>query len=279
MEAILTQLGVQLNYTRELLIVALILGRTMPMIMMTPFFAGKLAPAEIKMGLGVLLAALLWPQARASISTDIPVTAVAFLLLMLKEVFLGFCIGFVNAHIFWALEVAGRIIDTARGTAMSEVQVPHSKQRATPIGSLYNQLFIIFFFAAGGHRVFLGAYFRSFITLPLDQSFVPSVSLGVSMELLTDFLIHLGGEVLLVGTILAAPIMAATFITDLVFGILNRVAPQLNAYFMSMPVKALGGVVVILIAFGAVIERFDFYVEWMLTAVADTISHLDGIVG
>ena len=110
------QLGIVLNYTQELLIAALILGRTMPMIQLTPFLGGKIIPIEIKMGLGVLLTILMWPLARAQVGPDMPITAVPFILLMVKEILIGFIIGFINAHIFYVVDMAGRLIDTSRGT-------------------------------------------------------------------------------------------------------------------------------------------------------------------
>jgi flagellar biosynthetic protein FliR len=73
--------------------------------------------------------------------------------------------------------------------------------------------------------------------------------------------------------------MAATFITDIVFGILNRVAPQLNAYFMSMPVKALGGVIIILIALYAIADRFEYYTSVALVQTQDVIHHLSQTKG
>ena len=76
MEVFLEQIGIQLNYTRELLIVALILGRTMPMVYLTPFLAGQIAPTEVKIGFGLLLAVLLWPAARGAVEGDIPFTAI-----------------------------------------------------------------------------------------------------------------------------------------------------------------------------------------------------------
>ena len=65
MDAIFQQLGFALNYTQELLIVALMLARTVTMIQLTPFFGGKIVPFQIKMGLSVLLVVLMWPTARA----------------------------------------------------------------------------------------------------------------------------------------------------------------------------------------------------------------------
>ena len=68
------------------------------------------------------------------------------------------------------MEVAGRIIDTVRGTSMSEVQVPHSKQRSTSTGSLYFQLFLVILISLNGHHIFLDAYFLSFQSMPLNES-------------------------------------------------------------------------------------------------------------
>ncbi|MEC8050169.1 MAG: flagellar biosynthetic protein FliR [Myxococcota bacterium] len=271
MEVFLEQVGIQLNYTRELLIVALILGRTMPMVYLTPFLAGQIAPTEVKIGFGLMLTILLWPAARGAIDgAEIPFTAIGFFFLMLKEVFVGFVIGFLNSHIFLAMDMAGRIIDTARGVSMSEVQVPHSKQRATITGNLYYQLFLVIFLLAGAHHIFFEAYFNSFVAIPLDQ-FLASPA---GMEPFIDFVILKTAEILMVAVMISAPILAATFITDLVFGILNRVAPQLNAYFMSMPVKALGGVIMILVGFSTVLARFEMDIQWLLVSTTQGIELL-----
>ncbi|MED5465227.1 MAG: flagellar biosynthetic protein FliR, partial [Myxococcota bacterium] len=94
-----------------------------------------------------------------------------------------------------------------------------------------------------------------------------------------DYIVHLKSDILLMGTTLAAPIMAATFITDIVFGILNRVAPQLNAYFMSMPVKALGGVIIILVALYAIADRVEHYTSVAMVQTRDVIHHLSQTKG
>jgi hypothetical protein len=91
MQEFLRQAGVALNYQREMLIAALILIRTMPVIMLTPWLAGKLAPNEVKMGVGGLLTILIWPLARETVGDDLPLTAGPFLMLMIKEVFEIFC--------------------------------------------------------------------------------------------------------------------------------------------------------------------------------------------
>ncbi len=270
MQEILQKLAQGLQYTREMLVLTLILGRTMPMILLTPFFGGKLVPPEVKMGLGLLISILVWPVVKDSMTGEIPVSPFPFLLLMMKEVFIGLAIGFVAAHIFWAMEMAGRIIDTVRGASMSEVLVPQSEARATPVGDLLFQLLIVVFFAIGAHHIFLEAFFFSFAALPLDQGLI----LGPESEPFVNLMIRLGADIFLIAVVLAAPVLAATFITDVVFGILNRVAPQLNAYFMSMPVKAMAGIIMVLVAMQPLAARLHDYVVWSLQTMEQTLDHL-----
>ena len=270
MEVFLKHLGIALDYTREMLIVALILARTMPMVVLTPFLAGKLVPPTVKMGMGLLFTILLWPLARDAVTGPLPIGPIAFLMLMLKEVFVGFAIGFVNAHIYWALEMAGRIIDTARMTSMSEVMDPHSKQRVTPFGNMLYQLFLVIFVVLGGHHIFIEAYFYSFVSIPLNEH----LSWGPGLGPFFEHMLRLSAHIILIAAILAAPIVAATLISDVVFGILNRVAPQLNAYFMSMPVKALGGVVMAFVILEPFVSRLFDFVTWALRSVEETLARL-----
>lgn len=270
MQELFEMLGMRLDSTREMLIFALILGRTMPLVFLAPFLGGQMVPGEIKMGLAGSLAIVVWPLARDSLPEPVPVEAFSFLLLMFKETLIGFCIGFCASHIFTAMEVAGRLIDTARGAAMGEVMVPSTRQRATVLGNLYQQLLLVFFVTFGGYRIFFEAYLLSFQQLPLTGSVV--MTPGFSPLLV--YMCRATAQVLYTGVILAAPAVAATFITDLVFGILNRVAPQLNAYFLSMPVKAMGALAMMLIGLGPVTNRLTIYVQDALLATERSVNLL-----
>ncbi len=254
MQTLFNYFGLQFDYTREMLVMGLILARTIPMAFLAPFMAGQQAPPEIKMGLGVLFAILIWPIVSPSMR-GIPMHAFPVLLLMFKETMVGFSLGFVASLLFSAMETAGRFIDTARGAAMSEVLVPTSRSRATPIGTMYSQLLLVFFVCLGGHHIFLENFFQSFVALPLDAS----IDLTPGLSAFPTFMVRICSDVLGIAVILSAPAIAATFITDLVFGILNRVAPQLNAYFMAMPVKAMAAHILVMVSLRPFAERMDYY--------------------
>lgn len=271
MGELLNNLQDALQQNQQLLVATLILARVVSMITMTPFFGSKAAPFEVKMGLSIGLTLVVYQFAfdAARAYGPIPISPIPFLLLMLKEVFIGVTLGFVISKIFWAMEVAGRLIDTVRGASMAEVMVPQSGSRATPFGDMLYQLLIVFFMALGGHRWFIQYFALSFEKLPLNYAIQLSDN---AMVPFFEHIIRLTAELVMLGVLVAAPIVAATFISDVVFGILNRVAPQLNAYFMSMPVKAIAGVIMMFILLEPLAVRIEDYVVWQLKEVETTLE-------
>lgn len=274
MNDFLGQLNESLQGTQQLLIAALIMGRTASMVAFTPFLGAKTAPPEVKMGLSVMLTLVVFDFAKLSAQKlgPIPFQAIPFVILMLKEIFIGLCLGFVVSKIFWAMEVAGRIIDTVRGASMAEVMVPQSGSRATPFGDLLYQLLVVFFVVIGGHRYFIEYYAMSFEQIPLNQT----INLAsAAMVPFFEYIIRLTADLVMLGVLIATPVVAATFISDVVFGILNRVAPQLNAYFMSMPVKAMAGVIMVLLMMEPFAMRLQDYVIWQLNEVETTLEYFE----
>lgn len=270
MHELMQTIGQQFESSKELVVLGLILARTLPVIFLTPFLGGQMVPSELKMGLSVGLSIIVWPLARAAIVHDMPTDAWAVLLLMMKETLVGFCIGFAASHIFTAMEVAGRIIDTARGAAMGEVMLPSTKQKATAVGSLYQQLLVVFFVTAGGLRIFFEIYLDSFGTIPITEG-IPATP---GYAPVVRYMCTTSAEVLYTASVLAAPAVAATFITDVVFGILNRVAPQLNAYFLSMPVKAVGALALMLLGMPSLLGRMGSLMRDSLSSTEYVIDLL-----
>lgn len=270
MQELVNYLGMKFDYSRELILIGLIFARILPITFLCPYLSGQAAPSEIKMGMAAVFTILVWPLARESMTANIPMTAMPVLLLMMKETLIGFAVGFASTHIFSVMEIAGRLIDTARGSAMAEVMVPASRSRATMLGSMYAQLLLVFFVVIGGHHIFIDTVFMSFAQIPINEA----VDLTPGLSPVALYAIQLTNDVLMQASILAAPALAATFISDVVFGILNRVAPQLNAYFMSMPVKAMGALVMILLGLQAFLHRASAYIESSLVAAKKTLELL-----
>ena len=247
----------------------LLMFRVLPIVFITPFLGGKLVPATTKMGISLAMAFLIWPGVVGAVTTPMStMSPLVFIPLMLKELFIGYVIGFVGAEMFYAMEIGGRVLDVMRGSNMAEVQVPELGFRASPLGLFLFQMLLIVFLGVGGHRFFIEAFIDSYAMVGIDQ--FPGIS-GGFFELVDAIMVYTA-SLFAIAFALVFPGIFATFMTDVDFGMLNRIAPQLNAYFMAMGVKAMSAIALLLFSLALVYDRMEDLAAYSLRFVRELVS-------
>src|SRR5690606_5401593 len=118
---------------------------------------GAVLPAIV---LAVSLVAL--PLVQPQIAMAGTLSGMQHTALILKEVMVGFVLGFLVAIPFWALEAVGFLIDNQRGASISDTLNPLTGSDTSPLGLLFNQVFIIYFLLSGGMNLMLGILYDSF---------------------------------------------------------------------------------------------------------------------
>ena len=236
-------------------------------IWLTPFLGGRLTPATVRLGVAAALVIVLFPQLAPVALALSSMGTVGVVAVLVKEALVGLALGFVVSLVFWAAQTAGWLADTARGASMAEVMVPQSSGRTTPLGSLLLQLSVVLFLALGGHRLFIAALARSYEVLPITS--FPAAG-GIRQVALLS--VDLTAELISLAVVLAAPVIATLVVADLTLGWINRFTPQLNVFFVSMPLKALLGIAALAasaaLVIGALPEALDLglqQLERMLT--------------
>lgn len=244
-------------------LVFLILARTIPMIVMTPIFGGKLVMGRVKVGLGVILMVTIYPTVSPLVEGKLPLQGLAFWGLLFKEFAVGAMIGFVSSLVYHAIESAGNLIDIQRGSAQASVLVPQLDIQGPIFANLHIQLCTLLFFTLNLHHVFIRGFFDSFQMIPVNQ--YPNFS-----ERFLPFIeqvIHMSGAIFTVSMQLTAPILLAIFMVDVVFGIMNRIAPMVNVYFLAMPVKAAVGIIMFVASFGYILKYMANLLGQMLIQI------------
>lgn len=244
------------DVTRSIALAALIFARVLPVVMLVPAFGGRLVPGPVKIGVAAVFVIVLFP-AVAQPTTPIAVN-IAFIVLLLKEVLVGLVIGFLVSLAFSAIESAGAVIDTARGATLVTALIPELGTRDSVVADLKFQLAIILFFAFGGHTLAISALVETFSSFPIDR-FPSTPGLGA----LADVAIRASASLFVTAFALAAPVWGAALVADVLLGLLSRVAPQMNAFALGMPLKALLGVAALLLALSLMVPRL---VELILEA-------------
>lgn len=252
MYELLTDQGVQGMLNRAILLWALVAARVAPIVQLVPYLGGKAVPQVVKMGLTLALTALVFPLVWSSGAAGaLPEGALAITALLIKELLLGVTFGFVAALVFDAVRIAGQLIDNARGQTQAMGMAPQLPERVSVTGNYLYQLNIVTFLLLGGHRLFIGALVRSFAAVP-PQEFPP---LGDHLGAMAFGVARLATDAISLGLLLAFPVIAAILLTDMCLALINKAAPQINVFFLGMPVKALAGVAVVLLTLQLIVDR------------------------
>lgn len=237
---------------QQILLGALIAARIVPLVQIVPYLGAKAVPQTVKISLTMALVLLVYPSVwLRGAASGLPDNTVAISLLVVKEVFVGITLGFVCTLAFEAVRMAGQIIDNNAGLTQATTMVPQLPDRVSPTSNLLLQISIVIFFAIGGHRVFLWALVKSFQRIE-PQSFL-DMQAGLTEVALT--ILRLSADAILLGVLMSFPVVAAILLTNLFLALVNKSAPQINVFFLGMPLKAALATAVVFLSLDAILQR------------------------
>ncbi|PTL80504.1 flagellar biosynthetic protein FliR [Vitiosangium sp. GDMCC 1.1324] len=266
---VLARMTEQANLSLVIFTMGLLLCRVMPVLVLSPFLGGEVVPPEVKMGVGVMIAAVLFPAVSPRMGA-IPTSALPYIGLMLKEIFIGVALSSIVNVVFEAARVAGNIVDTMSGSNNAQLYVPQLGQQVSIFASLKVQLAVVLFLTLNGHHLVIEALADSLVVVPLDR--FPRFSSGEWAFF--ELFIRSFADLLKISLALAAPPTLAAFLTDMALGAVNRVAPQVQVFFISMAIKPLVGVVIVFMSLGLIMGRMQTEFAAMLAMLRDAVRLL-----
>ncbi len=217
-------------------------------------------PMTARVGFAVVLTAVITPAVATSTIKGIAMSGGGFGLLMLfiNQVLIGLVLGLMGALVVYGIESAGRIIDTQRGSNMSDIVAPMTGERTSPTGQWLMMLAVSIMVATDQHLLLLRGVVNSFTLFPPTSSlsWVGSPHDGHASEFvlrLADF----SGQSLIITLSVAAPAMFSLLMADVMLGIINRGAPQVNVFALSQVIKGPLGIAAVLLSLMAVANYID----------------------
>lgn len=199
-----------------------------------------------------------------------------FSLAAFKEALVGFLIGFFAAVPFWVAENVGNFIDNQRGATMGEVYSPLSGAQVSTTGIFFTQVVSTLFFTSGAVFLLLGALYKSYAVWPVFPAVATSAPLPFGFSFAPDAPVQILGALdgmLRTTVVISAPAIIVMFLATLGLGLVNRTAPQLNVFFLSMPVKSALGVAMLIVYLPFVMDMLMYAKDG---ALLDPVRRLIG---
>ncbi len=246
----------------QLSVYILVFCRIGGMIFFNPLLSRQNIPTQFNialvMGLTVLSAPLI-TAGDLSVMTDMQ-----FIWLMLTELFVGFCCGFIFQIFYYLIFAAGDIIDLGFGLAMAKAFDPTTNLQISMSGNIFQLIFVLYFFITNSHLVFINIIISSFDIVELGGVFIgPAVY---------SFIITLFASAFLLVMQLALPFITAAFVLEMSMGILMKIVPQINVFSINFQFKIMFGLLLMFLFAAPTSEFLLKYMNNMISTIQNVFS-------
>jgi flagellar biosynthetic protein FliR len=226
------------------------------MVMLMPALGEGGIPAQVRLVLALAISVALAPTVQSAYPQATPATMLQLGLLIAQEVTAGVLIGTMSRIIMSSLQTAGYLIATQTGLAYAQTVDPTQHEQGAVIGNFFSLLGAVLIFSTDLHHVAIGAIAGSYRMLP------PGAALPTGD--MAELTIRLVSSAFVLGFQLAAPFLVFGFALYAALGILARLMPQLQVFFVAMPINIMFGFVLISLLLGSMMTLFlNYYASEM----------------
>ena len=212
----------------DFIIVILIFIRISTALITSPIFGSKIVPTLPKIFLSMLLAYIVYLTIDRNAISSVP-TGYMLVILSFKEAVTGLIIGFMLQFVFWGVSYAGTLIGFDMGLTMAEVFNPASEDNNNVIGELLYYGALMIFFIINGHHYVISSLKFSFSIIPLGKFTLTKP--------VYDLIVLYASSVFVIAVKIASPIMVSFFLVHIAEGIVARIIPQMQVFFVTQPLK------------------------------------------
>ncbi|MCY4378057.1 MAG: type III secretion system export apparatus subunit SctT [Spirochaetaceae bacterium] len=208
-----------------------------------------LGGALTRNGIAAAMSLFVYPIVSAQIA-EAQLSTIEFAGAAAKEFLIGMLCGSIVMVIFWSVQAVGNFIDNQRGATMASSMDPLIGEQSSPLGLFMTQSMVAVFFVTGLFNGLLSGVYYSYELWPAT-SFWPSMNADLVTWFVAQFVL-----ISQVALVVGGPVVIAMFLSELGLGFVSRFAPQLNVFFLSMPVKSAVALLMLILAWGTLIVFF-----------------------
>jgi flagellar biosynthesis protein FliR len=233
----------------------LVFARIGAMVMLLPGFGETNIPTRIKLSIALLLTLIILPLHRQAYQVDMH-SLTPLLVLMLHEIVIGVVLGATARVTLSALQVAGSVIAQQLGLGFVTAIDPTQGQQGLLIGNFLTILGLTLLFATDSHHLVIAALNESY------RIFAPGelMSSGDVASLATRAF----AAAFKIGMQLSAPFLVFGLVFNIGLGVLARLMPQMQVYFVGVPLSILVGFLIFALVITAIMGTFlDYFTSVM----------------
>lgn len=243
----------------------LILMRMAGCILFNPITGRTNLPVWIKAMLIFVLSIMIY---FVSPAPDIEIlTSIEYMVLLIKEILLGFIIGHIITLFTSIVITAGEIMDMEIGIGMAKVFDPQTNLQIGLTSSFYNMLFMFTFFLTDCHLNLVEIFLTSYKVIPYGETVFFSTEIYKNM-------LEIAMQSIALGVKFVMPIIAIELMLEVGVGVLMKAVPQINVFVINIQLKLIVGLIMMIILLPVSSSFIQRLIELMFEAISKLISFM-----
>lgn len=248
---------VNLSFLPSLAAVFLLMfARLGTMAMLMPGLGERGIPIRIRLVIAVVLTMTMMPLYRNAYMADLNAGWVPIIGLLLQEILVGGMLGLTARLALSALQIAGTTVANQLGLGLATTIDPTQDQQGVLFSNFFGMLGIALIFATDMHHMMIGALDESY------RLFKPGVELPTGD--VAELVLNTISGAFKVGIQLAAPFLVFGLLFNVGLGVLARLMPQLQVFFLGLPISIMLGYIILLSLVGVLMTTFLTYMGSVL---------------
>lgn len=231
----------------------LIFARLGALVMLMPALGEQAIPARIRLAFALALTFVFYPILSAKLPQGLADDLPRLVLAMVSEIAIGVGFGLLARMLLSAAQTAGASIAAATGLGFAQTVDPTMGQQGAIIGSFVAVTGMALIFAADLHHVAIAGIADSYTMFPPGEPIPLDDFRGAAVMTMA--------ESFKVGVQISAPFMVFGLVFNLGLGVLARLMPQLQVYFLATPVAIFVGLVLIALLATTMMSLYLGHVE------------------
>ena len=230
----------------------LIFARLGTLVMLMPAIGDRAVPTNIRLVFALVLTLLFYPVT-AAIMPPVPTSLYAIAVLAAGEMLTGFIIGMSARLVLAAMQVAGASIAFQMGLGFAVSNDPTQGQQGALIGTFLSMLALTMIFATDMHHLFIMALVQSYKLFQPGDILPTSDIMQAVIELISGMFV--------IGIQVSAPFMVFGLVFYLGLGLLSKLMPQIQIFFIAMPANIMIGFILLAVVLGTIMTWYMEHIE------------------
>ena len=237
----------------------LVFARIGTMVMLLPGLGEMSMPVRVRLTIALVLSAMFLPLHRAAYTIDLRELG-PVLLMLGGEIVIGAVLGLTARLSISALQVAGAVIAQQMGLGFVTAVDPTQGHQNVIVSNFLAMLGVTLIFATDLHYLVIAALNDSY------RLFAPGavILVGDIAALVTKTI----AGAFRVGIQLAAPFLVFGLLFNIGLGVLSRLMPQMQVFFVGLPLSILLGFLILIVVVGAMMGTFLEFLAGVLRELA-----------